>query len=130
MIRSWSLRREERARRARGSARLAFALQFAPSTGLVVRDQPAPRGGKEVLRQAPAVFQAMFSDLSEDWMAEDEGPDTWSPYRVVGHLTHIDECDWIDRTRVILDHGTERTLQPVDREAGFTCFRAGRLAIF
>jgi hypothetical protein len=79
--------------------------------------------GREVLRQTPIVLQAMLSELSEDWIAGDEGPDTWSPYQVVGHLTHIDECDWIDRTRAILEHGTERMLQPVDREAGFIRFR-------
>src|SRR5688572_14817540 len=79
--------------------------------------------GKEVLRGTPEALQAMLSDLSEDWITGDEGPDTWSPYQVVGHLTHIEECDWIDRTRVILEHGTERAFEPVDREAGFTRFR-------
>jgi uncharacterized damage-inducible protein DinB len=79
--------------------------------------------GKEVLRRTPVVLQAMLSNLSEDWIDGDEGPDTWSPYQVLGHLTHIDECDWMDRTRVILEHGTGRILQPVDREAGFTRFR-------
>jgi len=79
--------------------------------------------GKEVLRRTPVALQAMLSDLSEDWIAGDEGPDTWSPYQVVGHLIHVEECDWIDRTRVILEHGTEHFFRPVDREAGFTRFR-------
>ena len=83
--------------------------------------------GTEVLRQTPVALQAILSDLSEEWIAGDEGPETWSPYQVVGHLTHIDECDWIDRTRAILEHGTERMLQPVDREAGFTRFRGWTL---
>ncbi len=52
----------------------------------------------------------------------DEGPDTWSPYQVVGHLTHIEEVDWIDRTEVILAQVEPRTFEPVDREAGFTRF--------
>lgn len=69
----------------------------------------------------------MLSDLSDGWTAGDEGPDTWSPYRVVGHLTYIEESDWIDRTRVILEHGTERVFEPVDREAGFTHFRDWKL---
>ena len=30
--------------------------------------------GKEVLRQTPGGLQAMLSDLSEDWIAGDEGP--------------------------------------------------------
>jgi hypothetical protein len=83
--------------------------------------------GKEVLRRTPDALQAMLSDLSEDWITGDEGPDTWSPYQVVGHLTHIEECDWIDRTRVILEHGTERVFDPVDREAGFIRFRDMKL---
>lgn len=78
--------------------------------------------GKEVLRRTPDIVRAMLSDLSDGWTAGDEGPETWSPYQVVGHLTYIEEHDWIDRTRVILEHGTERVLEPVDREAGFTQF--------
>ncbi len=79
--------------------------------------------GKEVLRRTPSVLHALLSDLSEHWTGGDEGPTTWSPYQVVGHLTYIEECDWIDRTRVILEHGTGRVLEPVDREAGFTRYR-------
>jgi hypothetical protein len=79
--------------------------------------------GEALLRRTPNVLRAMLSDLSADWTARDEGADTWSPYQVVAHLTHIEECDWIDRTRVILEHGTERVFDPVDREAGFTRFK-------
>jgi uncharacterized damage-inducible protein DinB len=83
--------------------------------------------GKEVLRRTPESLHAMLSGLSDDWISGDEGPDTWSPYQVVGHLTHIEECDWIDRTRVILEHGTGRAFEPVDREAGFTRFKGWKL---
>jgi hypothetical protein len=82
----------------------------------------------EVLRQTPSVLRAMLSDLSDGWTARDEGPGTWSPYQVVGHLTYIEECDWIDRTRVILEHGTDRVLEPVDREAGFMRFKDWKLS--
>jgi uncharacterized damage-inducible protein DinB len=78
---------------------------------------------REVLGRTPEVLQAMLSNLSDDWAAANEAPDAWSPYQVVGHLTHIEECDWIDRTRVILELGTERAFEPVDREAGFTRFK-------
>ena len=83
--------------------------------------------GKEVLRRTPDALRAMLSDLPEDWITGNEAPGAWSPYQVVGHLTHIEECDWIDRTRVILEHGTERVFEPVDREAGFTRFRDWKL---
>jgi hypothetical protein len=66
-----------------------------------------------------------LADLAEDWTRSDEGPETWSPYQVVAHLTHIEEVDWIDRVGVILDHGTGRVFEPVDREAGFSRFAGG-----
>lgn len=78
--------------------------------------------GREVLSRTPDALRAMLAGLSGGWLHGDEGPATWSPYQVVGHLTHIEECDWIDRTRVILEHGTSRPFDPVDREAGFTRF--------
>ena len=79
--------------------------------------------GREVLGRTPGTLRAMLSGLSGGWTEGDEGPGTWSPYQVIGHLTHIEETDWIDRTRVILEHGTDRVFDPVDREAGFTRFR-------
>jgi len=83
--------------------------------------------GTEVLRQTPDVLRAMLSGLSVGWTTGNEGPDTWSPYQVVGHLTFVEESDWIDRTRVILNYGIERVFDPVDREAGFTRFRGWSL---
>jgi uncharacterized damage-inducible protein DinB len=79
--------------------------------------------GTEVLRGTPEVLRSMLSGLSDDWTHRDEGPDTWSPYQVLGHLTYVEEADWIDRTRLILKYGTERIFDPVDREAGFTRFK-------
>jgi len=79
--------------------------------------------GTEVLRGTPGALRGMLSGLSDGWLSGDEGPGTWSPWQVLGHLTHIEETDWIDRTRVILEHGTDREFDPVDREAGFAKFR-------
>jgi DinB superfamily len=83
--------------------------------------------GKEVLHRTPDVLRAMLADVSDHWTSAAEEPESWSPYQVVGHLTYVEECDWIDRTRLILDHGTERVLEPVDREAGFTQFAGWKL---
>jgi hypothetical protein len=79
--------------------------------------------GTEVLRGTPEALRAMLANLSDDWTGGSEAPDAWTPWQVVGHLTHIEETDWIDRTMVILDHGTGRPFDPVDREAGFTRFK-------
>jgi len=75
-----------------------------------------------VLRGTPEALRAMLSGLSDGWTSGDEGPGTWSPWQVLGHMTHIEESDWIDRTKVILEHGTSREFDPVDREAGFVRF--------
>jgi DinB superfamily len=83
--------------------------------------------GQEVLRRTPSVLQAMLADMSSEWTAASEGPDAWSPDQVVGHLTYVEESDWIDRTRLILEHGTSRVFEPVDREAGFTRYRDWQL---
>src|SRR4051812_19160965 len=83
---------------------------------------------REILRRTPHVLQVMLADLPDAWLHGRESPDAWSPYQVCGHLLHVEECDWIDRTRVILEHGTSRVFEPVDREAGFARFRGWPVA--
>jgi hypothetical protein len=78
--------------------------------------------GVEVLRRTPDALRAVLVDLADEWLHGREAPDAWSPYQVCGHLLHIEQSDWIDRTRVILEHGTSRVFAPVDREAGFERF--------
>jgi hypothetical protein len=77
---------------------------------------------REVLGRTPQVLGALVADLPDEWLHGREAADAWSPYQVCGHLLHVEECDWIDRTRVILDHGVSRVFDPVDREAGFARF--------
>ena len=73
--------------------------------------------GIEVLTRTPATLTALLGDLSAGWTSNDEGPDTWSPYDVLGHLIHGEKTDWIARARMILDHGESRTFDPFDRFA-------------
>ena len=77
---------------------------------------------REVLRKTPYVLHVMLVDLPDAWVHGSEAPDAWSPYQVCGHLLHIEESDWLDRTKVILAHGTSTVFEPVDREAGFVRF--------
>jgi hypothetical protein len=78
---------------------------------------------KPVLRQTPLVLKAMLANLPEEWVHVSEAPDAWTPYQVVGHIASVEENDWIDRTRTILEHGPSRIFQPIDREAGFERFK-------
>lgn len=76
----------------------------------------------DVLRRTPAALDVLLRGTSPAWHAGTEGPDTWSPEAVVGHLIHADETDWMPRARMILDHGDSRPFEPFDRFGQFTRF--------
>jgi hypothetical protein len=73
----------------------------------------------EVLQRTPAVLRAWLSGLSPDWIEVDEGPDTWSPFVVVGHLIHGEKTDWIPRAEQILSGRGDTPFPPFDRFAQF-----------
>jgi uncharacterized damage-inducible protein DinB len=74
---------------------------------------------RDILRRTPSTLKLLLQDLSEDWLMSNEGPDTWSPYDIVGHLIHGEEADWIPRAKMILEHGETRAFTPFNREAMF-----------
>ncbi len=71
--------------------------------------------GIQVLERTPAVLRALLSGLSRDWTHGNEGPETWSPFDVVGHLIEGEETDWIPRARIILAQSANRRFTPFDR---------------
>src|SRR5687768_8987690 len=75
--------------------------------------------GIAVLQRTPATLRAMLAGLPPEWIEATEGPDTWSPYVVVGHLIHGERTDWIPRARLILEQGSNRRFEPFDRFAQF-----------
>ena len=75
------------------------------------------RDGMAVLERTPATLRAMLAGLPPNWTEATEGPDTWSPYDVVGHLIHGERADWVPRARLILAQGSERRFTPFDRFA-------------
>lgn len=75
--------------------------------------------GIEVLRQTPSAINALLRPLSSEWSERNEGPNTWSPFDVVGHLIHGEETDWIPRARIIINDGETRPFEPFDRVAMF-----------
>ena len=58
--------------------------------------------GQSILERTPHTLRAMLAGLSPAWSDATEGPDTWSPYVVVGHLIHGERTDWIPRAQLIL----------------------------
>ena len=48
-------------------------------------------------------------------MRATEGPETFSPFDVVGHLIDGDETDWLARASIIRAHGPHPAFEPYDR---------------
>src|SRR5688572_9992350 len=76
--------------------------------------------GIAVFERTPKTLTAMLVGLPQEWVMNNEGGDSWSPYDVVGHLVALERVDWIPRARIILEHGDSRPFDPVDRFAMFT----------
>lgn len=74
---------------------------------------------RDILRRTPSTLNLLLQDLPAPWLMANEGPDTWSPYDVVGHLIHGEETDWIPRAKMILEDGESRPFTPFNREAMF-----------
>lgn len=72
-----------------------------------------------LLRRTPSILDLMLRDVPESLLVQNEGPQTWSPYDVVGHLIHGEETDWVPRAKIILEHGESRAFEPFDRVAMF-----------
>jgi hypothetical protein len=72
-----------------------------------------------VLTRTPRALDALLRDLPECWTEATEGPGTWSPRVVVGHMIHVEKVDWMPRLAIILEHGANRPFDALDREAQF-----------
>lgn len=82
-----------------------------------LREQFLLADGVAVLERTPGVLAALLAGLPEGWIAANEGPDTFSPFDVMGHLIHGERTDWIPRARIILAQGPSRRFEPYDRFA-------------
>ena len=71
----------------------------------------------EILEKTPTVLNVLLNGLSDDWIMNNEGPETFSPYDVIGHLIHGEKTDWATRTKMILEYGNTKTFVPWDRFA-------------
>ena len=69
----------------------------------------------DVLRRSPSTLQCLIGSLSESWIQGNEGPETFSPFDVIGHLIDGEETDWIPRARIILAKGPNLRFEPYDR---------------
>ena len=68
-----------------------------------------------VLARTPGALHALLDGLPDPWTRAGEGPDTFSPFDVVGHLIDGEETDWIPRARIILARSENPVFEPYDR---------------
>ncbi|MBL7703656.1 MAG: DinB family protein [Ferruginibacter sp.] len=73
----------------------------------------------EILDRTPAVLNALLCGLPDDWIIPNEGPETFSPYDVVGHLIHGEKTDWTARMKRILEFGNTKMFEKYDRFAQY-----------
>lgn len=69
----------------------------------------------DVLRRTPATLRALLTDIDERLTRGNEGPETFSPFDVVGHLIDGEETDWMPRARLILSDKSDKRFVPFDR---------------
>ena len=72
-----------------------------------------------ILERTPAIVAMLLKDLDNVWIYNNEGPDTWSPFDVVGHYIHGERTDWIPRLNIILGEQDDKRFVPFDRFAQF-----------
>ncbi|MCA9837897.1 MAG: DinB family protein, partial [Trueperaceae bacterium] len=73
----------------------------------------------EILSRTPATLSALLSGLSDNWTKTNEGPETFSPYDVVGHLIEAEKNLWMVRANSILEYGETKPFTPFDRFAHY-----------
>lgn len=73
----------------------------------------------QILERTPQVLIGLLGGLDDDWVLNNEGPETFSPYDVLGHLIHGERTDWATRAQLILENEEAVAFEPYDRFAQY-----------
>jgi len=73
----------------------------------------------QILERTPAVMRSLLSGINDEWILNNEGPETFSPFDVLGHLIHGEKTDWVTRAKIILEFGVSKPFTPWDRFAQY-----------
>src|SRR5690606_11813634 len=71
----------------------------------------------KILQRILTILFELLNGLDEEWILSNEGPQTYSPYDVIGHLIHGERTDWPVRINLILEKGVSQAFEPYDRFA-------------
>lgn len=70
-----------------------------------------------ILSRTPEILRILLTGLPPEWASADEGPGSWSPFDVVGHLIHGEKTDWIPRAEIVLGPIADKRFVPFVRDA-------------
>ena len=86
-------------------------------------DSPQPPfsldDARVLLRHAPQRVAALLQPLPPRLLTVNEGPGTWTCVEVLSHLVWCEEDNWVQRVRVLREHGSGEAFRSFDREEGF-----------
>lgn len=82
----------------------------------------------EILSRTPHVLTALLEGISDVWSMHNEGPETWSPYDVIGHLNHAERTNWVPRAEIMRSNAADKTFPPFDRFAQFEASKGKTLS--
>ncbi|MGH2445919.1 MAG: DinB family protein [Candidatus Limnocylindria bacterium] len=71
----------------------------------------------DLLRRTPGLLRTLLIGIPDSWTDTHDVPGGWRPHDVVGHLITGELTDWMERTQLILEHGTSRPFEKFDRFA-------------
>jgi hypothetical protein len=70
-----------------------------------------------LLANTPSALNALLRHLPETWTEHNEGGESWTVHRVIGHLINNEQINWMPRARWILEFGDSRPFEPFERIA-------------
>lgn len=73
----------------------------------------------QLLERTPGTLSSLLNGLPDDWVMRNEGPGTWSPLEVVGHLIFCEKNNFIGRLQTILSDADQKHLSPFDMSSQF-----------
>ena len=80
-----------------------------------------------ILERTPVVLKTYLKGLPEEWIHNNEGESSWSPFDIVGHLLVGEKTDWIVRAQIILADIPDKEFKPFNMKAQFEYSRGKSL---
>lgn len=73
----------------------------------------------QIVERTPGVLYSLLDGIDEAWTHHNEGPGTWSPFDVLGHLIVCEKTNFISRIDIILSGSANKVFSPIDMQAHF-----------